>query len=230
MSISELIRQLPAIPVVRDCSRAMAVLDAVMSPEWEFRHYSFDARWSPTEEMASMRDGSGGDYSIVFSSAGAYARGFDHESPMSPHRVTPPVPWPGLFDGLPKVFAHNVSEPAFTGHDGTPRVTVCFWREQADARWTAGNVEALPGGAEHDGGAEWLFDVLADGRPEAYRRFAEDYYEVTVDIEAVRHVYALRPLTQGVVSALNPDARLADLAEDLRRIGYPGPEAGCGAA
>lgn len=230
VSVNELIRQLPEISIVRDRSRAMAVLDAIMSPDWESRFYSFDSRWSPTEEMASMRDGCGNDYSIVFSPAGAYARGFDHESPMSPYRVTPAVPWPGLFDGVPEVFVHNVSEPAFSGHDGIPRVTVCFWREQADSLWRAGRAEALPAGVEDGSSAEWLFDVLVDGRPEAYQQFAEEYYEVTVDIEAIRRVYALQPLTQSVVTAMNPEVGVADLAEDLRQIGYPvpGPEANPG--
>ncbi|MFD7448667.1 hypothetical protein [Kitasatospora sp. NPDC059827] len=230
MSVYEVTRQLPEISTVRDRSRAMAVLDAILSPDWGSRFYSFDSRWSPTEEMASMRDGCGNDYSIVFSPAGAYARGFDHESPMSPYRVTPPVPWPGLFDGVPAAFLHHVAEPAFSEEDGTPRATVCFWREQAGSAWRAGAIEALPAGVEDGGSAEWLFDVLTDGRPEAYQQFAEEYYEVAVDIEAVRHVYALQPLTQSVVSALNPDVDLADLDDDLTQIGYPvpGPEAGPG--
>ncbi|WP_372337864.1 transposase [Streptomyces sp. MK5] len=225
VSVHEVIRRLPEISIVRDRSRAMAVLDAIMSPDWESRFYSFDSRWSPAEEMASMRDGCGNDYSIVFSQAGAYARGFDHESPMSPYRVTPPVPWPGLFDAVPEAFAHNVLEPAFSGHDGIPRVTVCFWRGQADSEWRAGAVQALPTGVDDEGSAEWLFDVLVDGRPEAYQHFAEEHYEVTADIEAIRHVYALRPLTQSVVSALNPDVELVDLADDLAQIGYPVPGA-----
>jgi hypothetical protein len=66
-----------------------------------------------------------------------------------------------------------------------------------------------------------LFEVLLDGRPEAYQEFAEEYYEVAVDLEAVRHVYALRPLTRHVVSLLNPELDLPDLAEDLAAIGYP---------
>lgn len=223
MSVNELIRQLPEISIVRDRSRAMAVLDAIMSPDWESRFYSFDSRWSPTEEMASMRDGCGNDYSIVFSLAGAYARGFDHESPMSPYRATPPVSWPGLFDGVPQAFLHHAAEPAFSGQDGMPRATVCFWREEADSQWRAGNIEALPAGMGDGGSAQWLFDVLADGRPEAYQQFAEEYYEAAVDIEAVRHVYELRPLTRSVVSALNPDVDLAALDEDLTQIGYPVP-------
>ncbi|MFJ8623778.1 hypothetical protein ACIRD3_13160 [Kitasatospora sp. NPDC093550] len=220
MSVSELIDQLPALSVVRDRCRAMAVLEAVLSPEWGDRYFSYDSRWSPTEEMASMRDGCGNEYSILFSPAGAYARGFDHESPMTPYRVTPPALWPGLLDGAPEALRAHVAEPAFCD-EGTPRATVCFWREQADGEWKAGTVEPLPEGVEDDGSGEWLFEVLLDGRPEAYQQFAEEYYEVAVDLAAVRHVYALHPLTPHVVSLLNPELDLSDLAEDLAAIGYP---------
>jgi hypothetical protein len=142
---------------------------------------------------------------------------------MTPYRVTPPAPWPGLLDGVPEAFRAQVAEPAFSD-SGTPRASVCFWREQADTVWRAGAVEPLPEGAEDDGSAEWLFDVLLDGRPEAYQRFAQDYYEVAVGIVAVRHVYALRPLTQDIVSLLNPEVDISSLAEDLAQAGYPVPE------
>ena len=221
VSVYEVIRKLPEISVVRDHSRAMAMLDAILSPEWDSRYYSFDSAWSPTEEMASMRDGSGNEYSIVFSAAGAYARGFDHESPMSPYRVSPLVSWPGLLDTVPEVFRSCVEEPSFSDPDRAMRATVVFWREASDSGWRSGAVE-IPAKDRMDAdGAEWLFDVLADGRPEAYQQFAEEYYEVEVDLDAVRHVYALRPLSQGVVSALNPDVVLGDLAEDIVQTGYP---------
>ena len=42
-----------------------------------------------------------------------------------------------------------------------------------------------------------------------------------MDIVAVRHVYALRPLTQGIVSLLNPEVDISGLAEDLAQAGYP---------
>ena len=44
-----------------------------------------------------------------------------------------------------------------------------------------------------------------------------------MDLEAVRDVYALRPLSQRLVSSLNAEVTLADLAEDLAEIGYPKP-------
>lgn len=42
-----------------------------------------------------------------------------------------------------------------------------------------------------------------------------------MDLEAVRDVYALRPLSQKLVSSLNSEVTLADLAEDIAETGYP---------
>lgn len=76
---------LPGIPQLRDLCRSMAVLEAILNPEWSSRYHSYDAGWGPGEEMASMNNGSGDEYSIVFSAAGAYIRGFAHEAVMSPY-------------------------------------------------------------------------------------------------------------------------------------------------
>ena len=62
---------------------------------------------------------------------------------------------------------------------------------------------------------------MADGGREAYLTFAEDYYEVALDLESIRHAYALMPLTEYVVTSLNPRRRLADLSEGIAEIGYP---------
>lgn len=79
--------------------------------------------------------GSGDEYAIVFSPAGAYIRGFDHESPLTPyHHEDVPAPWPGVVDSVPEPFRRYVDEPAFTDEDGTPVVTVCLWRGTADER------------------------------------------------------------------------------------------------
>jgi hypothetical protein len=223
VSVNEVIAQLPDIDVVRDRCRAMAAIDAILSPEWEMRYFSFDSAWSPTEQLASMRDGSGNEYSMVFSPDGVWARGFDHESVMSPHRSTPPALWPGLLDGMPEVFRAQVSEPAFCDHSRVLQATVCFWRRQDAGGWECGSPAALPPGRRADGSAELLFHVLLAGS-EGYRTFAEEYYEVGADIKAVRHVYALRPLTQEIVTRLNPAVDLADLLVDLREIGFPGEE------
>jgi hypothetical protein len=195
----------------------MSVLEAILSPDWESRYYSFSADWSLEEEAASMRNGSGDEYSIVFSAAGAYVRGFAHESMMSPY--VNEGPWPGVLDSVPEVFRSCVQEPAFCDQSGVPLITACLWRETGDDRWHVGEIDYPDGEKDADGAAR-LFGLLIDPVPERFRRFAEDYYQVSVDLEAVRHIYSLQPLTERVIAALNSEVALADLAEDLEEARY----------
>ncbi|MFG3715526.1 hypothetical protein [Micromonospora sp. NPDC047730] len=217
VTVHDVVRALPDIQVLRERCRALAMLDAIMSPEWELRYYSFDSRWAPDEQMASMRNGSGDVWSIVFSPAGAFIRGFDHESPMSSAGNDDEL-WPGLVDTVPEVFSAYVDEPAFSC-EGRLEATVCLWRQHGEDQWHAGEID-FPDGDDPDG-ANRLFKVLVEGTPAAYQRFAEDYYETAVDLEAVGETFALRPLTDELVRRLNADLVVADLAEDLAEIGYP---------
>ncbi|MDQ0681740.1 hypothetical protein QF032_000738 [Streptomyces achromogenes] len=220
MTVHDVARRLPDIPGLRDLCRSLAMLDAVLSPDRASRRHSFGP-WAEGEETASMHNGSGDEYAIVFSAAGAYVRGFSHESPMSPY-ARDGEPWPGVIDEVPEVFTRFVEEPAFTDEDGVPVVTVCLWRKTTDERWRHGTIDFPSGSADPDGSAD-LFGLLVDRSPEAFQRFAEDCYEVPVDLEAVRDVYALRPLSQELVWSLNAEVSLADLAEDVSGIGYPRP-------
>lgn len=224
MTVHDVARRLPSPADLRSLCRSLAMLDAILSPDWESRYYSFNAGWADGEEIASMRNGSGDEYSIVFSAAGVYVRGFAHEAPMSPYG-NDGEPWPGVIDEVPEVFRHCVEEPAFTDEDAVPVVTACLWREPADDRWRHGAIDFPPAGPSDPDGAAGLFALLVDRAPEAYRRFAEDYYEVPVDLAAVREVYAGRTLSQALVSVLNPEVALADLADDIAEIGYPAGDA-----
>jgi hypothetical protein len=211
--VHELLPRLPDVQTVRRISRALAVLDLIVCEDPAYRYYSFDARWSETEEAALMVNGSGDEYSIVFSPDGVFARGFEHESEMSPYGNNGEL-WPGLVDGLPPELHAARDEPAFRDDEGgVLNATVCFWR--TDGNWACGPVEP-----EGDDGAERLFGLLTEG-PEAYLTFAEEYYEVALDLDAIRHVYALMPLTEYVVTILNRNRRLADLKDDIAEIGYP---------
>jgi hypothetical protein len=219
VTVHDIARQLPDTAVLREHCRSLAMLEAILSPEWEDRYHSFASDWSETEEMASMSNGAGDEYSIVFSPAGAYIRGFAHESAMSPY--VKDGPWPGVLDEVPEAFRSCVTEPAFSDEDGMPVVTACLWRTPADDAWRAGTIDFPEVGDGDPDGAHYLFQLLTDRSAEAFQRFAEDYYEVSVDLAAIRHVYALGPLTDEVVAALNPATTVAELAEDMAQIGYP---------
>jgi hypothetical protein len=208
---------LPSIAGLRDHCRAMAVLEAVLSPRWESRYHSFDGAWSDGVELASMRNGSGDEYSLVLTAAGAYLRGFDHESPMSPYAEDHEA-WPGVLDDVPEAFRCWVAEPAFTDETGVPVVTACLWRETGDDGWRHGAVE-FPEGRSDPDGADYLFGMLVDRSPENFRDWARDYYGVPVDLAVVRHVFGGGALTEEVVRSLNPQVTLAALADDLTAIG-----------
>jgi hypothetical protein len=209
---------LPDIATLHRRCRALAVLEAIVSPEWESRYYSYDAAWNTGEQMASMRNGSGDEYSIVFTAAGAFIRGFAHESPMSPWGNDGEL-WPGLLDGLPDVFAPQIAEPAFSDN-GTLCATFCLWRQTDDAQWHTGRIDfpAVRGYLDDRDGSG-LLTILCDGTGEVYRAFAADYYEAEVDPAAVSHVYAGLPLDDHIVGLLNPDLVLADVADEVTAMG-----------
>ncbi|MFC7643832.1 hypothetical protein ACFQX6_25965 [Streptosporangium lutulentum] len=200
------------------------MLNAILSPEREYRYHSYDAHWASAEEMASMSNGSGDEYSIVFSDAGVYIRGFDHESPMSPWAHEDGELWPGVIDAVPEVFQAQMNEPAFM-MEGTPSVTACLWRTTSGIRWCTGEIE-FPDRRPDPDGADWLFALLTDRSAGAYRSFASDYFETKTPLDAIEHVYALRPLSDKVVQALNPKINMVELVKDITEIGYPNAPVG----
>ncbi|WP_208458228.1 hypothetical protein [Burkholderia stabilis] len=207
-------RNLNALPDVAGLMRltqSLAILDAVLSPEWEYRYYSFNQAWADGEMMASMRNGAGDQWFAIFSAAGAALHGVMREAPM--FRLG--KPWPAIFSGLPEVFhASLLHEPAFTTHDST----FCIWRLAHEARWSCGPIE-FPDAGDPDGSAR-LLGILS-ARPEQYVEFAADYYERELDPGDVAAVYRHEPLTAALVRRLNPELDVESLADDLAETGYP---------
>lgn len=219
MNSRDMAALLPDISVLRDRSRALAMIEAIVSPEWESRYYSFDVRWAEDQQMASMRNGSGDEYSIVFTQHGAFIRGFDHESPMSP-ALTQQL-WPGLIDDVPVAFLPQVSEPAFSC-DGRLEATFCLWRLTTHEAWQTGAIDYPQfGGYRTSPDGSEVLAILCDASPRSYLAFASDYYEVTVDPDAAELIWALSPLDSETVAALNPAVTLVDIRSDLNQIGYP---------
>jgi hypothetical protein len=203
--------ELPGIADLRRLTRSLAMLDAILSPEWEYRYYSFNSNWADSEMMASMRNGSGDHWFALFCSDGVALHGLAHEAPS----FRPGEPWPGIFERLPAQFHANVlREPAFT----TQHSTFCVWRLATDEHWSHGPV-SLPSGTDPDGSAT-LLAILA-GDPEQYVEFARDYFERELELDDVRAVYRHAPLDADLLERLNPDVHLDALAEDIAEIGYP---------
>jgi hypothetical protein len=167
-----ILRSLPDIEGLRKLTQSLAMLDAILSPEWDNRYYSFNSKWDEGEMMASMRNGSGDEYFILFDSHGAIMKGFDHESAMSPWSAEEEKLWPGIFDDVPDEFQSFLSEPAFSIQE----TTFCIWRRYIDSSWRVGTIN-YPDEDDPDG-SEYMLSIL-DGRPSTYKEFAESYYGKT---------------------------------------------------
>lgn len=206
---------LPPARLEAVCQSA-AMLDAILSPEWEYRYFSFNSRWDVAkgERMASMRNGSGDHYFAVFSARGAIMKGFDHEALMSPWSRTPQAVWPGVLDAVPKAFEGFLKEPAFSINE----TTFCLWCLANDIRWASGNID-FPNGDDPDGSLKLL--LMLDGNPNTYAQFAREYYERELQVEAVTLLYDHVPLGVELMTQLNPEAAWTDVVADAAEIGYP---------
>jgi hypothetical protein len=210
--------QLPGIDRLEQLAQSIAMLDAILSPDWQYRYFSFNAAWDANlqQRMASMRNGSGDEYFLVFCPEGAILKGFDHESPMSPWVREQVAVWPGILEEVPTVFASFLAEPAFS----MDNCSFCIWREPSDEDWRHGPINLPESETPDPDGSEgllWMFD----GKPETYVEFAAEYYEKAINIEAVRQIYAHVPLTQFMVSELNSEANWEATVKDAEEIRYP---------
>lgn len=205
---------LPEIEPLRRICQAIATLDAVLSPEWEFRYFTYQKSWGPQKQLASMRDGSGDEWHLLFSPDGAVIKGYVHDSIMAGPVARGGSSWPGVLDHVPPVFAAQLNDPAFSTH----AATFCVWRHRADDQWRRGRIQFPPG--DDPDGSEHVMAVL-DGDPVSYTRWAEQYYEIEIPFIEVRRIYMHRPMTEEMARALNPNIDWGSLIDELEKIGYP---------
>jgi hypothetical protein len=218
---------LPDVDGLKRLLQSLAMLDAILSPEWQFRYYSFNSKWSRGKQMGSMRNGQGDDFFALFNKHGCFLKGFAHEAVMSPYGRTPKAVWPGVLDSVPAEFEDGLNEPAFSMED----TTFCIWRRYGDQGWHCGEIEFPAARSRRstnrpdpDGSVSLLSPL--DGNPETYLAWASDYFGLdegdgSLTIDAVRHLYGHQPLTEKLVASINPDVALKDLAADVAEIGYP---------
>jgi hypothetical protein len=205
---------LPPIQQLINRCRALAALDLILSPDWQFRFYSFNSLWSKDELMASMRDGCGDEWWIVFHRNGWGAlKGLGHDSSAwSQHGQTLSAALQRSFPGDLKGFA---TEPAFRWGE----TSFAYFHSPEATNWI--RVNDLAGYSMEDTGENQLLAHVA-GSPSDYATFAGDYYETEVDEQVVARIFALQPITASVVSALNPSTSMEGIAEELYgEIQYP---------
>ena len=178
-------------------SQKIALLDAILSPEWEYRYYSFNNKWSQEQQMASMRDGSGIEYFILFENENCGIKYFNK-----------------TIDNTCKEFylknnkSNNkfvrdfLNEPAFSIESTT---YFAFWDELSTGWTEIGRID----------GKEFL--IFTDPIEE-YIKYAEECFERKIRKNVVSKLFSDH-LSKDDVLLLNNEINLVNLQNDLEEIG-----------
>lgn len=183
------------------------MLDAIYCADWEERYYSFNQHWSADEQMASMRNGQGDEYFMLFTGGGCIFKTFAHEHAARNRVWTPQLSQlPAL---APVIYREFFQEPAFS----MANITSVGWYDPERRQWLM---------AEPDSETQAHLDPLltlmhADQPAWAYADWAAEYFEVEADVE---EIFNLAPLTQALLYRIS-ETDLADVRADAGEIGYP---------
>jgi len=197
---------IPSPNILKQNCKSISTLEAIISPEWSYRYYSYQKDWSDTEEFCEMRDGSGNHMLIIFESNNVAINGFAHESKMIGQKE--------ILSNLPAVFHEFIfGEPVKS--IGT---SFCIWQTESDKKWQIGNIQFSTDNYK-DGSTELL--QLLDGNPLTYKNWSEEYYEKEFDLNLIKKIYSGAILTKQLVTQINPELNdFEKLKSDLNDIGY----------
>jgi hypothetical protein len=187
--------------------KSISVLDAIFAENWNDRYYSFNSKWSDTEEFFEMLNGAGDQILILFHPEGCVINGMTHEYyPRNKEKLT---------IGLPNQFQEFIfGEPV--NSIGT---TFCVWTD-SNSKWTCGEI------ANFDDGSSEVLNIF-DGNPTTYFNWATEYFEPNFQdnnsaLDTIKKIYRGEPLVKDMVYSLNKDFKhWEQLSDDLKEINYP---------
>ena len=189
------------IDLQRIC-KAISVMDAIISQEWQFRYYSYISNWDAKEECLQMRNGSGDEMHILFLEIGCAINGFCHElEEKDKTKITSSLPH--IFDDF--IFGEPVK---------SIETTFCLWTEDLK-NWQVGELD------NYDDNSENMLHIF-DGNPKTYCDWAEDYYELEVSVEIATKIYKGETITrEDVLSIAQNVEDWEQLEADLNEIEFP---------
>ncbi|MFJ7062902.1 RICIN domain-containing protein [Streptomyces microflavus] len=208
MSIEEAAARMPAIPALLDRCRALAALSSICPGHYSYVFTPSDdgGRLSIESDSRSLGVHHGADGTLVWA--------WDVDESDAEGVQVEQVPQPLL--------PHLVAMTRSHGPDGHVwwRLSSVMWRLPGDSAWTAARypgVDAL----SSDMALFCLGDLLdpSPGNLWLPDNFGAEHGSFA-RADAIRHVLALRPLTEDIVRALNPERSLEEVAEAVRATGY----------
>jgi hypothetical protein len=187
--------------------KAISVLDAIISQEWQYRYYSFNSKWYTDERCLQMRNGSGEEMHVLFREDGCAINGFAHEYEKKDKAK--------LTHNLPAIFNDFIFGEPVTSI-GT---TFCLWTTELK-NWQVGQLENFEDNSEE------MLNIF-DGQPQTYVDWATEYFEESykesgIPLATVKKIYCGEPLTKEMVlSIVDELGDWKQLEKDLIEIDYP---------
>ncbi|OXA86605.1 hypothetical protein [Flavobacterium hercynium] len=206
------INKLPSKDLLQKICKAISVLDAIISQEWEYRYYSYNSAWAKKEEFFEMRNGCGDQMLILFLENSCVINGFAHEL----YDFEDELPAKSkLTKNLPETFNEFIfGEPVKT--IGT---TFCIWTNESE-KWEIGDLKNI-----YEDGSEEMLSIF-DGNPQTYIDWATDYFESSykesgIPLKTVTEIYNGKTLTKEMVLSIVEDLEdWKQLEDDLKEINY----------
>ncbi len=177
--------------------KSIALLEAIICPEWEYRYYSYNSKWGVGEEMASMRDGSGNEWFLWIKKGFAALKVMNHEFGTLDEIEK-------IKDQFPEEYTSFITEPAFSINESTS-----LWY-LSENEWVKYDV--------NEDETDNLIKVFK-WSPLEYKKWAEDYYENEFSIEAIENIMNGN-ITENDINLLNEDLYFNDIDEKISEIGY----------
>ena len=193
MAYSADYKNLPEPTTLRKRLESLALLDAILMPTWEYRYFSFDAQWDPDEgeAVASLRDGSGDHFFILFSPEGVFGKVYSQND-----QANLPV---DLF-----AVQKMLNEPAFRSDESS----FVFWWDRDHKTWFA----------TPDDKPEYSYLGFLENDWKYYLEWATNYYERDINTDVLKRVYEFQALDEITIKALNQSLTLEDIQEDVEEI------------
>ncbi|MDP1798183.1 MAG: hypothetical protein Q8K78_11900 [Planctomycetaceae bacterium] len=219
MIFAHQLSRLPDVEEFRRAFQAMAMLDSILSPDWDFRYCLFNSSWANGEQLGTIRNERGDGVIAHFNSSGCWLRGYANAFSTYPYRSMlspggPSYPWLQVL--APAEVVERLREPAFS----VGETTFCMWRRNGEDAWQLGSLLRNPPDHPNSDGSEFLLWML-DSRPATYKRWAAETYGQHVNLDDIEYVYRHQPLNSDLVMRLNANLSIEQLATDVSEIGYP---------
>lgn len=201
------LKNLPNSTQLKSVCKAICVMDAILSPNWQYRYYNFNSTWDVNQSCLLMRNGSGDEMLILFHEQGCCINGFSHEYKAQGKKK--------LTFGLPGFF----NEFMFDEPVNSIGTTFCIW-SSGNESWQTGQIEN-----DLDGSTELL--KILDGNPNTYIEWATDYFagkykKDGIPFNTVFQIYNGKPLTKEMVlSIVEKVDDWETLKEHVNEIDYP---------